>query len=41
MRGHLSYTDLMHVINREDFKIMNDIISENLKTTAETKIPMV
>jgi len=41
MRGHLSYTDLMHVINREDVKIFQDIIRENLQTTAETKIPMV
>jgi len=41
MRGHLSYNDLMHKISREDFKIYQDIIKENLETTAQTKIPMV
>lgn len=41
MRGHLSYTDLMHVINREDVEILQDIIKENLEATAETRIPMV
>lgn len=41
MRGHLSYYELMHVINREDIKIFTDIIKENLEQTSETGIPMV
>jgi len=41
MRGHLSYYELMHVINSEDIKILTDIIKENLEQTSETGIPMV
>lgn len=41
MRGHLSYYELMHVINNEDIKIFTDIIKENLEQTSETGIPMV
>jgi hypothetical protein len=41
MRGHLSYDDIMYKLTIEDYKIYNDIIKENLKTTAETKLPFI
>jgi len=41
MRGHLSYDDIMNKLTIEDYKIYNDIIKENLKTTSETRMPFI
>ena len=41
MRGFLNYDQAMHKIDRDDLKIFQDIIAENMELTKETKMPFL
>ena len=41
MRGGVSSHDLFHTYTNDDYMILNDIISENLKNTGEYRMPLV
>ena len=41
MRGSFTYDDLMFKISKEDRKILNKIIKDNLETVNKTKLPLL
>lgn len=40
MRGGISYTDILNLSSQE-FKFVSKIISDNLETTKNTKLPFI
>lgn len=41
MRGGVNINDLFHTYSAEDFKIMNDIIKENIETTKASQMAII
>lgn len=41
MRGGVSINDLLHIYTQEDFKIMADIIKENIESTKNSGMPLI
>ena len=41
MRGGVNINDLLHTYSHEDRQIMNNIISDNIKTSKDAKMPLL
>jgi hypothetical protein len=41
MRGGLTMEDLLHIYSHEDREMINSIINDNIKTTIESRLPLL